>query len=145
MTVSLAMLSERKVVRPKKHRRETMKKWMTESLSYIIEISRRKGSLMIKPQDLRIYLGINDIGSLTRFGRTLSLLEAIGLAKKINRGYRIKRYGLTPKHVWKNFIDICSINERRFACETDSTLCGLIGICPYWKALKEIDRIYNGD
>jgi hypothetical protein len=131
--------------RPKKPKRKTMKKWMTESLSYIIEISRRKGSLMIKPQDLRIYLGINDIGSLTRFGRSLSLLETIGLAKKINRGYRIKRYGLIPKELWKNFIDICSINKRRFTCETDSTLCGLIGICPYWKALKEIDRIYNGD
>jgi len=145
MSISLAMLSERKVARPKKPKRKTMKKWMAESIGYIIEISRRKGSLMIKPQDLRIYLGIDDIGSLTRFGRSLSLLERIGLAKKINRGYRIKRYGLTPKHLWSEFIEICSLNQRRFICETDSTLCGLIGICPYWKALKEIDRIYNGD
>jgi len=131
--------------RPKKPKKKTMKKWMAESLSYIIEISRRKGSLMIKPQDLRIYLGIDDIGSLTRFGRSLSLLETIGLAKKINRGYRIKRYGLTPKHLWSEFIEICSLNQKRFTCETDSTLCGLIGICPYWRAMKEIDRIYNGD
>jgi hypothetical protein len=131
--------------KPKKPRKRTMKRWVVESLNYIVEISRRKGSLMIKPQDLRIYLGIDDIGSLTRFGRSLSLLKSIGLAKKINRGYRIKRYGLIPKELWKNFIDICSLNQRRFTCETDSTLCGLIGICPYWKALKEIDRIYNGD
>ena len=145
MTVSLAMLSERKIARPKKPKRKTMKKWMAESLSYIIEISRRKGSLMVKTQDLRIYLGIDDIGSLTRFGRSLSILERIGLAKKINRGYRIKRYGLTPKHLWSEFIEICNINERRFTCETDSTLCGMIGVCPYWIAMKEIDRIYNGD
>jgi len=131
--------------RPKKPKKKTMKKWMAESLSYIIEISRRKGSLNVKTQDLRIYLGIHDIGSLTRFGRTLSFLETIGLAKKINRGYRIKRYGLEPKELWKNFIEICSLNQRRFTCETDSTLCGLIEICPYWKAMKEIDRIYNGD
>jgi len=145
MTLVISPLVSTIKRRPKKPRRKTMKKWMAESLSYIIEISKRKGSLMIKPQDLRIYLGIDDIGSLTRFGRSLSLLETIGLAKKINRGYRIKRYGLIPKALWENFIDICSLNQRRFACETDSTLCGLIGICPYWRAMKEIDRIYNGD
>ena len=145
MTLAISPLVSTIKTRPKKPRRKTMKKWMAESLSYIIEISRRKGSLMIKPQDLRIYLGIDDIGSLTRFGRSLSLLERIGLAKKINRGYRIKRYGLTPKHLWSEFIEICSLNQRRFICETDSTLCGLIGICPFWIAMKEIDRIYNGD
>jgi hypothetical protein len=144
MTLVISPLVSTKT-RPKKPRRKTMKKWMAESLSYIIEISKRKGSLMIKPQDLRIYLSIDDIGSLTRFGRSLSLLETIGLAKKINRGHRIKRYGLIPKELWKNFIEICSLNQRRFTCETDSTLCGLIGICPYWKAMKEINRIYNGD
>jgi len=145
MSVSLAMLSERKVARPKKPRRKTMKRWVAESLSYIIEISRRKGCLAIKTQDLAIYLGIRDIGSLTRFGRSLSFLERIGLAKKINRGYRIKRYGLIPKALWEHFIEICSLSQRRFTCETDSTLCGLVGVCPYWIAMKEIDRIYNGD
>ena len=144
MTLVISPLVSTKT-RAKKPKKKTMKKWMAESLSYIIEISRRKGSLMIKPQDLRIYLGIGDIGSLTRFGRSLSILESIGLAKKINRGYRIKRYGLTPKHLWENFIEICSLSQRRFACETDSTLCGLIGICPFWIAMKEIERIYNGD
>jgi hypothetical protein len=145
MSLVLSPLVSTIKTRPSKPKRRTMKKWVAESLSYIIEISRRKGSLTIKPQDLRIYLGINDIGSLTRFGRSLSLLETIGLAKKINRGYRIKRYGLTPKHIWSEFIEKCNLNQRRFTCETDSTLCGLIGICPYWKAMKEIDRIYDGD
>jgi len=144
MSLLLSPLASTKT-RPKKPKKKTMKKWMAESLSYIIEISRRKGSLNVKTQDLRIYLGIHDIGSLTRFGRTLSFLETIGLAKKINRGYRIKRYGLIPKELWKNFIDICSLNQRRFTCETDSTLCGLIEVCPFWITMKEIDRIYNGD
>jgi|GEM_PF-1909472 len=145
MTLAISPLVSTIKTRPKKPRRKTMKRWVVESLNYIVEISKRKGCLAIKTQDLAIYLGIRDIGSLTRFGRTLSFLETIGLAKKINRGYRIKRYGLIPKELWKNFIEICSLNQRRFTCETDSTLCGLIGICPYWKAMKEINRIYNGD
>ena len=80
-------------------------------MAYLIDIIRIKKSLIVKTQDLRIYLGVNSNGELANFGRLLSKIEKIGLAKRINRNRRIKKYRLN--HLFKTMAERCN----GFRCE----------------------------
>jgi len=111
---------------------------LRRNLEYLAEIYRRKRSLIIKTQDLKIYLGINDLGSLTYFGRTLSLLAKVGLAEKINNGHRIKRYTLKPKNIWISYFETC--RKRRFDCKN----CFFKSSCPYVITVRMIEREIYG-
>ena len=122
----------------KKLGRIILRKILRQNLTYLMEIYERKKNLIMKAQDLRIYLEIDDIGSLTYFGRTLSLLSRVGLAEKINNGNRIKKYMLKPKGLWISYFEIC--RTRRFECKN----CFFKSSCPYLIAVKMIEREIYG-
>jgi len=121
----------------KKIGRIIFRRILRRNLEYLAEIYRRKRSLIIKTQDLKIYLGINDLGSLTYFGRTLSLLAKVGLAEKINNGYRMKKYMLKPRGLWISYFEIC--RKRRFDCKN----CFFKSSCPYVITVKIEREIYG--
>jgi len=89
-------------------------------LAYLIDIIKIKKSLVVKTQDLRIYLGVNSNGELANFGRLLSKIEKIGLAKRINRNRRIKKYRLN--HIFVTMAERCN----GFRCISCSFY-----LCPY--------------
>ena len=122
----------------KKIGRIIFRRILRRNLEYLAEIYRRKRSLIIKTQDLKIYLEIDDIGSLTYFGRTLSLLAKTGLAEKINSGHRMKKYMLKPKGLWISYFETC--RTKRFDCKN----CFFKSSCPYVITVKMIEREIYG-
>ncbi len=91
-----------------------------------ILLNEKKGTT-IKARDLVIY-GLVDWSNhqeITRLGLLLSRLVELGLAKKLNSS-RPVRYKLIPPKLWKEWARICD-----FQCESEGTICSLIGVCPY--------------
>ncbi len=107
----------------------------------LIEVTLSKGTLYVKARDLALYCGIEDHGRITRLGSLLALLARLGLAVKHNRR-RPTRYSLIPQDMWWMFIDICGFLEhgQRYRCTTDGSVCGLAGICPYWKVRQYLHK-----
>ena len=100
-------------------------KHIREYLNYLIEIVRLKGKLKVCVRDIYL-IGLYKSVHLTRFGILLNKLSEVGLAKRVNN-YKPRKYRLEPQQLWENFINICD-----FKCNSDSTLCSLISVCPYW-------------
>ncbi len=109
-------------------------KQMVKALSLLIDVVSTKRSLYVKARDLAAIYGYNHYW-VTQLGKLLALLERLGLAERHN-GSRPVRYTLKPKTLWREFIKRCSSRRQRFRCESEGTVCGLAGICPYW-VLKE--------
>ena len=122
----------------KKLGRIVLRRILRRNLMYLMEIYKKKKSLIVKTQDLKIYLRIKDIGSSTYFGKTLSLLAKTGLAKRFNNGHRFKKYILKPKGLWISYFEICRI--RRFECKN----CFFKSSCPYLIAIRKIEREIYG-
>ncbi len=104
----------------------------------LIDLISAKRRLYIKPGDLVRVFGIDDHYRVTMLGVLLSTLAKISLAKRHN-GCRPIRYTLKPEWVWKAFMRHCGRLPpgRRFCCVTDGSVCGLAGVCPYWR-VKEV-------
>ncbi|MEM4976137.1 MAG: hypothetical protein QXT64_02305 [Desulfurococcaceae archaeon] len=94
----------------------------------LIKILPYRRTIVVKPRDLCIYMGICDHGKLTWIGILLSFLEKQGLAKRHNNS-RPRRYRLSQQFTLIK--QICRINEQDedYCVETG---CSLLGICPYW-------------
>jgi hypothetical protein len=122
----------------KKLGRIVLRRILRRNLMYLIEIYKKKKSLIVKTQDLKIYLGIKDIGSSTYFGKALSLLAKSGLAERFNNGHRFKKYILKPKGLWISYFEIC--RKRRFKCKN----CFFKSSCPYVITVKMIEREIYG-
>jgi len=122
----------------KKLGRIILRKILRQNLMYLMKIYERKKSLIVKTQDLKIYLGIKDIGSSTYFGRTLSLLAKTGLAERFNNGHRFKKYILKPRGIWISYFEIC--RKRRFNCKN----CFFKSSCPYVITVRMIEREIYG-
>ena len=120
---------------------KTLELWVREGLGYILDIVEVKGRFKVRPKDLTTFLGIGDIGTLTRFGKVLALVERAGLAVRWNRS-RPGRYSLVPKDLWKRYAEVCG--RARFNCKEDGSPCGLIGTCPYWRVIEYV-RCYYGN
>jgi len=100
-------------------------KHLSEYLSYLITVVRIKKKLKVCVRDIYL-LGLDRKIDITRFGILLNRLYELGLAKKIKNS-RPRKYRLEPQQLWIKFVDVCD-----FRCNSDSTLCSLIGVCPYW-------------
>jgi len=111
----------------------TLELWVRESLGFVLGIVEAKRSLKVRPRDLEVYFGISDRAVLTRFGKVLALIERAGLAVRWNRN-RPARYSLVPKDLWRRYVEVCS--RVRFRCESGSSICGLVGVCPYWRVIE---------
>ena len=98
-------------------RNKVIKKYMR----YLIDIIKIKKSLIVKTQDLRIYLGVESNGELANFGRLLKQIERLGLAKRINRSRRIKKYRLN--HIFMTL-------AQRYSCDFRCQFCSFY-VCPY--------------
>jgi len=122
----------------KKLGRIVLRRILRRNLMYLMEIYKKKKSLIVKTQDLKIYLGIKDIGSSTYFGKTLSLLAKIGLAERFNNGHRFKKYILKPRDMWIKYFETC--RKRRFECKN----CFLKSSCPYVITARKIEREIYG-
>lgn len=100
-------------------------------LSYLIFIVQVKRKLFISTKDILL---ISDKRiDMTRFGILLNKLCEVGLAKKLRKN-KVK-IELIPRELWLKFIN----RECNFKCETDSSLCSLIGECPFWR----LKYVYN--
>jgi hypothetical protein len=110
--------------------------WIREYLALLLDLLEAKRSLKLKTRDFTTLLGINNPGVLANLGKLLTLLERAGLAICWNgeRRWRPKRYTLVPKELWRRYIEVCG--KARFRCETDGSVCGLIGVCPYWRLIE---------
>ena len=97
-----------------------------EYLGYLIEIIQIKRKLRISVSDITLLLGLYDNIHRTRFGILLNDLCDVGLAERV-RNTKPKKYRLKPTELWLKFVSICD-----FKCESDSSICSLSGICPYW-------------
>jgi len=101
-------------------------KHIREYLNYLIEIVRLKGKLKVCVRDIIYFIGLYEPIHLTRFGILLNKLSELGLAKRLT-DYKPRKYRLEPQQLWLRYVEICD-----FRCNSDSTLCSLAGICPYW-------------
>jgi hypothetical protein len=110
--------------------------WIREYLALLLDLVEAKKSLKLKTRDFTALLGINNPGTLANLGKLLALLERAGLAICWNgeRRWRPKRYTLVPKELWRRYVEVCG--KARFRCETDGSVCGLIGVCPYWRLIE---------
>jgi hypothetical protein len=117
-------------------RRETVERWIRESLGHVISITEAKKTLVVKSRDVEKYLGILDQQVKIRFGLVLRLLSEIGLAKRLNKR-KPRLYTLTPRREWRAFIETCKL--RRFSCRVKRDSCRLTGTCPYWRLIRYID------
>jgi hypothetical protein len=101
-----------------------------EYLSYLVFIVQIKRNLFVCSKDILL---ISDKRiDMTRFGILLNKLCEVGLARKWRRN-KVK-VELIPHGLWLKFINVCN-----FKCESDSSVCSLIGECPYWR----LKNVYN--
>ena len=119
---------------------KTLELWIREGLGLILDILEKKGGLKVRPKDLITYLHIRSKGTQTKLGRVLAILKEAGLAKRRNRG-RPARYKLEPEELWRRYVEVCG--KARFNCKEDGSPCGLIGICPYWRAIEYVRWCYG--
>ena len=98
---------------------------MLYAFSLLLDVVRAKRSRVVKARDLRIIFGIDDHGVLTAMGHLLNWLVKNGYAEKLNKQSPI-RYRLKEIILW-------IAKNCKQQCETESTICGMIQTCPYWK------------
>jgi hypothetical protein len=116
-------------------RRETLERWIRESLSHVISVVEAKKTLVIRSRDIERYLGVRDRIAKSHLGLVLGLLSEIGLAERLsNRKPRL--YALTPRSEWRAFIETCK--HDRFRCIVREDSCQLVGTCPYWRLINYI-------
>ncbi|NPA98026.1 MAG: hypothetical protein GXO43_01470 [Crenarchaeota archaeon] len=99
----------------------------------LLRVLPSNGSIVVKPRDACIYLGICDHYTFTALGKLLSFFERIGLAKRLNNT-RPKHY-LLDHDMFSRVRTICKIEKGEDYCI--ETGCSLLGICPYW-AIKQL-------
>ncbi len=107
----------------------------------LLRVKPGNHGFIVKPNDIRIYLGISDHHSLTTMGRFLSKLAKHGLAKRLNNSRPI-HYALDPL-VFLEVLDKC--REDKIPDYCISSGCSLLGICPYWKVKKYGKGDHRGD
>ncbi len=118
-------------------RRETLERWIRESLGHVIGVVEAKKALFIRSRDIERYLGVRDQMAKSRLGRVLELLCEIGLAERLcKRSPRL--YALTPRGEWREFIEACK--RGMFRCTVEGGSCRLVGTCPYWRLINHIER-----
>jgi len=116
-------------------RRETLERWIRESLGYLIRVVEAKRALVVRSRDIERYLGVRDQNAKMRLSLVLGLLSEIGLAKRLG----IKRsplHTLIPRSEWRAFIETCG--EGMFRC-VEGEPCQLVGTCPYWRLISYIE------
>jgi len=102
-----------------------------EYLNHLIFIVQIKRKLFVSSKDILL---ISDKRiDMTRFGILLNKLCEIGLARKWRKN-KVK-VELIPHKLWIEFVNRCN-----FKCECDSSVCSLIGECPYWVLRNALNR-----
>ena len=95
---------------------------------------KRSRSLTLSPRLL-----YNITGNVNRshtLGKVLKHLQELGLAERVNRSKKRKRYRLIPQQSWRRFISICGSKppSERYKCST----CPHINQCPYAIVVKGV-------
>ena len=102
--------------------------WQAAFNDLLLVLTRKRShSLTLSPRLL--YNHVGDVNRSHRVGKVLKYLASLGLAKRINRSKRRKRYRLTPQPIWHRFIQICGSksSQERYKCDG----CPLAPQCPY--------------
>ena len=88
-------------------------------------------SLTLSPRSLYNITG--DASRSHRLGKVLKYLASLGLAERVNRCSRRKRYRLIPQPIWRRFISICGSKppQERYKCDG----CPLRDRCPYFRVV----------
>jgi len=110
--------------------------WIRDYLALLPDLIEAKKSLKVKTRDFVTLFDIDNLGILANLGKLLALLERAGLAVCWNGEgrWRPRRYTLVPRELWRRYVEVCG--KARFRCETDGSVCGLIGVCPYWRLIE---------
>ncbi len=97
----------------------------------LVLIHKRNHALTLSPRSLYNLTG--DANRSSRLGKLLIYLKSIGLAERVNRSKRRKRYRLVPEHAWRRFISICGSKppQERYKCDG----CPLAPQCPYFRVV----------